>query len=42
MLYNENGGFIFLCNGANFITDEDHMTILQEKLIKFLVDKTKI
>ena len=42
MLYNQNGGIIFLCNGANFITDEEHMTILQEKVIKFLVEKTQI
>ena len=42
MLYNENGGIIFLCNGANFITDEEHMTVVQEKIIKFLVEKTNI
>ena len=42
MLYNENGGLIFLCNGANFITDEEHMTVLQEQVIKFLVEKTNI
>lgn len=42
MLYNENGGLIFLCNGANFITDEEHMTIVQEKIIKYLVEKTGI
>ena len=35
MLYNENGGIIFLCNGANFITDEEHMTVVQEQIIKF-------
>ncbi len=40
MLYNKNGGLIFLCNGANFLSDEEHMTILQEKVIKFLVEKT--
>ena len=37
MLYNNNMGYIFLCNGANFITDEEHMTILQRELIEFLV-----
>ena len=42
MLYNKNGGLIFLCNGANFLSDEEHMTILQEKVIKFLVEKTGI
>ena len=42
MLYNKNGGIIFLCNGADFITDEEHMTILQEKVIKFLVEETKL
>ena len=42
MLYNENGGIIFLCNGADFITDEEHMTIVQEKIIKFLVEKTNL
>ena len=42
MLYNENGGIIFLCNGANFITDEEHMTVVQEQIIKFLVEKTKL
>lgn len=42
MLYNKNGGLIFLCNGANFLSDEEHMTILQEKVIKFLVEKTNI
>ena len=38
MLYNKNKGYIFLCNGANFITDEEHMTILQKETIEFLVD----
>lgn len=42
MLYNKNGGLIFLCNGANFLSDEEHMTILQKKVIKFLVEKTNI
>ena len=42
MFYNENGGIIFLCNGANFITNEEHMTIVQEKIIKHLVQKTKL
>lgn len=42
MLYNENGGIIFLCNGANFITNEEHMTVVQEKIIKYLVEKTNI
>ena len=42
MLYNELGGIIFLCNGADFINDVEHMTILQEKVIKFLVGKTGI
>ncbi len=42
MLYNENGGIIFLCNGANFITDEEHMTILQKDVIEFLVKETKL
>ena len=42
MLYNENGGIIFLCNGANFITNEEHMTIVQEKIIKHLVEKTNL
>ena len=42
MLYNDLGGLIFLCNGANFINDVEHMTILQEKVIKFLVEKTNI
>ena len=42
MLYNENGGIIFLCNGANFITDEEHMTIVQKRIITHLVEKTKL
>lgn len=42
MLYNKEGGIIFLCNGANFITDEEHMTIVQEKIIKYLVKKTNL
>lgn len=42
MLYNKNGGLIFFCNGANFLSDEEHMTLLQEKVIKFLVEKTNI
>ena len=42
MLYNDNGGIIFLCNGANFINDVEHKTILQEKVLKFLVEKTGI
>jgi CubicO group peptidase (beta-lactamase class C family) len=42
MLYNKNGGLIFLCNGANFITDEEHMTLLQKELIEYLVSKTNI
>ena len=42
MLYNENGGIIFLCNGANFITNEEHMTIVQKRIITHLVEKTKL
>jgi CubicO group peptidase (beta-lactamase class C family) len=42
MLYNENGGMIFLCNGADFITDEEHMTKLQKELIEFLVIEIQI
>lgn len=42
MLYNENGGMIFLCNGADFITDEEHMTTLQKELIEFLVKEIQI
>ncbi len=42
MLYNVNGGIIFLCNGADFLSDEEHMTILQEKVIRYLVEQTKI
>lgn len=42
MLYNENGGIIFLCNGADFITDEEHMTTLQKEVIEFLVNKTNL
>lgn len=42
MLYNKNGGLIFLCNGANFLSDEEHLTILQKKVIEFLVEKTHI
>ena len=42
MLYNKEGGIIFLCNGGNFITNEEHMTIVQEKIIKYLVSKTNI
>lgn len=37
MLFNEEIGYIFLCNGANFLTDEEHMTRLQKELIEFLV-----
>ncbi len=42
MLYNENGGMIFLCNGADFITNEEHMTTLQKELIEFLVKEIEI
>lgn len=42
MLYNDNGGMIFLCNGADFITDEEHMTFLQKELIEFIVKETNI
>lgn len=42
MLYNDKGGIIFLCNGANFINDVEHMTVLQEEVIKFLVEKTNL
>ena len=42
MLYNEKGGIIFLCNGADFINDVEHMTILQEEVIKYLVEKTNL
>ena len=42
MLYNDLGGIIFLCNGANFINDVEHMTILQEEVIKFLVNCLKL
>ena len=42
MLYNSNGGIIFLCNGANFITDEEHMTTLQKEVIEHLVKSTNL
>ena len=42
MLYNDLGGIIFLCNGADYVNDVEHMTILQEEVIKFLVEKTGI
>ncbi len=42
MLYNDNGGIIFLCNGANFITDEEHMTTLQRKTIEFFVKELNL
>lgn len=42
MLYNQNGGIIFLCNGANFLSDEEHMTTLQKEVIEYLVRKTNI
>lgn len=37
MLFNDDYGYIFLCNGANFINDVEHMTILQEDVIRFMV-----
>ena len=44
MLYSREleKGIIFLCNGANFITDEEHMTILQEQIINIMVDCAKM
>ena len=42
MLYNDLGGIIFLCNGANYINDVEHMTILQEEVIRFLLKETKM
>ena len=41
MLFNEDYGYIFLCNGANFINDVEHMTILQEDVIKFMTGYIK-
>ncbi len=42
MFYNKNGGMIFLCNGGNFITDEDHKTILLDQVIQYIINKTNI
>ena len=42
LLYTRNKGLIFLCNGANFLSDEEHMTILQEKVIRFMCEYAKI
>ena len=42
MLDNSTGGIIFLCNGANFITDEEHMTTLQKEVIEHLVKSTNL
>lgn len=42
MLYNENGGMIFLCNGANYLNDVEHMTVLQKDIIEFLVSEIKL
>lgn len=42
LLYTRKKGFIFLCNGANFLSDEEHMTILQEKVIRFMIEQAKI
>ena len=41
MLFNEDKGYIFLCNGANFLNDVEHMTILQEEVIKYLTSLDK-
>ncbi|MBR2891264.1 MAG: beta-lactamase family protein [Bacilli bacterium] len=41
MLYNEHVGYIFLCNGGDFVTDEEHMTIVEKEIIQYLVSKTK-
>ena len=35
MLYNDHVGFIFVCNGANFIQDTD-MTRLQKKFLQLM------
>ena len=42
MLYTHTEGFIFISGGANFLNDVNHMTILQENLIKFLVERTPV
>ena len=42
MLYNDQGGMIFLCNGANFLNDVEHMTVLQKDIIEFIVKETKL
>lgn len=42
MLYTHQEGFIFLSNGANFLSDENHMTRLQSELISFLVGRSPL
>lgn len=39
MFYNDNDGYILMCNGADYKQVEDHMTRLQEKLLTYLVNK---
>ena len=38
MLFNNEKGIIFISNGANFISDEDHLTILLDEMINFMLN----
>lgn len=39
MLYNENNGYIFLCNGADYQEEVENFVKLETELLHYLVDK---
>lgn len=39
MLYNQHHGYIFLCNGADYHGDGDHMVKMEEELLNYLITK---
>ena len=36
MLFNEDNGFIFVCNGGNYLSDEEHLTVLLNDVLRFM------
>lgn len=39
MLFNEDNGYIFMCNGANYKEFQEHMVLMEKEVLLYLVKK---
>lgn len=42
MLFNDEYGYIFTSNGGNYLGEEEHLTILLDKVIKFMIENKEV